>query len=261
MTDTFHCAESSSLVGYLYDECKPAERAALEAHLLVCPACSAELSALGSTREQLASWTPPDAELGFVITRARISDVREAPSPTPAPAVMWWRRPMPLWAQAVAASAVFGAGLWLGVMQDGLVPGVRSEAARVAAPAEAGGAVSASDLAALEARLRSEIAGMRTQATGVSTEAARMSAAPESPNEAALLARVRALIDESEMRQRRELALRTAEVVRDFDSQRRVDLDQIQRTVGQIEGVTGAEVRQQRQMLNYLIQVSQQQPR
>ena len=87
------------------------------------------------------------------------------------------------------------------------------------------------------------------------------SAAPASApatSDGLLLARVRALIDESERRQQRELALRTAQVLRDFDSQRRVDLEQIQRSFGQFEGLTGAEVREQRQMLNYLMRVSQQ---
>ena len=73
------------------------------------------------------------------------------------------------------------------------------------------------------------------------------------------MTRVRTLIEESEQRQQRELALRTAELVRDFDSQRRIDLAQIQRNFGQIEGLTGAEVREQREMLNYLIRASQQQ--
>ena len=73
-----------------------------------------------------------------------------------------------------------------------------------------------------------------------------------------MLARVTALLEESEQRQQRELALRTAQVVRDFDSQRQVDLAQIQRNLGQIEGLTGAEVREQREMLNYLMRVSEQ---
>ena len=45
--------------------------------------------------------------------------------------------------------------------------------------------------------------------------------------------------------------------LRDFDSQRSVDLAQIQRSFGQMEGATSAEVREQRQMLNYLMRVSQ----
>jgi hypothetical protein len=65
------------------------------------------------------------------------------------------------------------------------------------------------------------------------------------------------MIDESEQRQRRELALRSAELVRDFDAQRNVDLARIERTLGQMDGTTGVEVAQQRQMLNYLMRVSQ----
>jgi hypothetical protein len=78
-----------------------------------------------------------------------------------------------------------------------------------------------------------------------------------SPADARILDRVRVLIDESEQRQRRELALRSAELVRDFDAQRNVDLARIERTLGQMDGTTGAEVAQQRQMLNYLMRVSQ----
>jgi len=111
-------------------------------------------------------------------------------------------------------------------------------------------AASAATLDALEQRLRDEIAQMRTP--GPSPAAARASG-----TDGQLLARVRALIDESEQRQQRELALRTAQIVREFDSQRRVDLEQIQRNFGQIEGLAGAEVREQRQMLNYLMRVSQ----
>jgi hypothetical protein len=73
-----------------------------------------------------------------------------------------------------------------------------------------------------------------------------------------LLARVRTLIEESERRQQRELAWRTAQIMRDVDSQRLADLTQIQNSFGQIEGLTGAEVREQRQMLNYLIRASEQ---
>jgi hypothetical protein len=67
---------------------------------------------------------------------------------------------------------------------------------------------------------------------------------------------VRALIDESEQRQRRELALRTAEVVRDLDAQRQFDFARIQRAFGQFEGTAGAEIQRQRQDLNNLIRVT-----
>jgi hypothetical protein len=112
--------------------------------------------------------------------------------------------------------------------------------------------VTATDLAALEQRLRAEMAALRT------TPASATASAPQSGNNAQLLAQVRALIDESEQRQQRELALRTSQLFRDVDLQRKVDLAQIQSKVGQIEGLAGAEVREQRQMLNYLMRVSEQ---
>jgi hypothetical protein len=106
-------------------------------------------------------------------------------------------------------------------------------------------AVSPADLSALERRLHSEIAQV---------QAVRSTAPASSPE---LLERVRMMINESEQRQQKELAIRTAEVVRDFDAQRRVDLTRIERTLGQMDGTTGVEVEQQRQMLNYLMRVSQ----
>jgi glucokinase len=142
----------------------------------------------------------------------------------------------------------------LGIAQG--TNGVGSPRNVTVASAQPGSAtnVSEASLAALERRLRDEMAAIRV--------ANQETVAPSSPslgNEAQLMTRVRALIEESEQRQQRELALRTAELVRDFDSQRRVDLAQIQRNFGQIEGLTGAEVREQREMLNYLIRASQQQ--
>jgi hypothetical protein len=161
---------------------------------------------------------------------------------------------MPAWAQAAAAIVIFATGMMLGavrgVMQpaDGRLQGsvmARSATAMAANPANA--PITRADLVALEQRLRSEMS---------QTRAASQNAAA-SPADARILERVRVLIDESEQRQRRELALRSAELVRDFDAQRNVDLARIERTLGQMDGTTGAEVAQQRQMLNYLMRVSQ----
>ena len=70
---------------------------------------------------------------------------------------------------------------------------------------------------------------------------------------------MRALIDESERRQQRELALRVAEVMRDLDTQRRADLVKIDRSLGVVQNNTGVEVMKQRELLNYLVRVSQKQ--
>jgi hypothetical protein len=72
-----------------------------------------------------------------------------------------------------------------------------------------------------------------------------------------LLGRVRALIDETEKRQARELALRIGEVWRDVNAQRQADLVRIDRSLGLVQNDLGVEVMKQRQSLNYLMRVNQ----
>ena len=255
MSQTFQCGDNTALVGYLYDECGLEERAAIAAHLAICVACAAELEALDSARVQLTAWAPPETELGFAVVRNQGSGLRNQGSPKasaargliPGP---WFARPLPAWAQVAAASLIFGAGLWLGVARGSqpasLTPSATVASANPATPT----AVSTGQLSDLERRLRAEIAQVRTSTPTASV--------PQTASNQALLAQVRQLITESEQRQQNQLALRTAQVVRDFDTQRRADLTQIQNNLGQIEGLTGAEAKEQRQMLNYLMRVSQQ---
>lgn len=238
MTQDSVCGDGAALVSYLYDECPPEERRAMEAHLAICQGCADEVEALGGARAQLAAWTPPDVHLGF----------RMNPEPTPRADVRlasWWRQPLPAWAQMAAAAAIFSLGLSVGLLRSSEAP---SATATVAvspslAPTEPE-RVTSGELASLEARLRAEI----RLAQG---------AAPPVVSGPPALEQVRALIEDSERRQQRELTLRTAEIVRDFDAQRRVDMARMERTVGQMEGTTGAEVQTQRQMLDYLMRVSQ----
>jgi hypothetical protein len=157
---------------------------------------------------------------------------------------------VPAWAQAVAATLIFAAGLSLGVVR-GIMPTAATPGTAPDVVSQA--TASATDLQALERRLRAEIARIQPASAGLRAEVPVASTSEEQ-----LLARVRTLIEESERRQQRELALRTAQLMRDVDSQRQVDLAQIQNSFGQIEGLTGAEVREQRQMLNYLIRASEQ---
>jgi hypothetical protein len=241
MTETLICGDHEALVSYLYDECAPHERRAISAHLAICRSCAEELMALGATREQLALWTPPDVQLGFRI----VSDPPRGSVLRPA---RWWRQPMPAWAQAAAAVVIFATGVTLGVVR-GTDRGVEPSAPLQAAAGA--GSVTRSDLVALEQRLRSEM----LQSHAVSTPAST------APAETRILQQVRTMIDESEQRQRGELAFRTAEMMRDLDAQRNDDLARIERTLGQMDGTTGAEVAQQRQMLNYLMKVSQTQGR
>jgi hypothetical protein len=113
--------------------------------------------------------------------------------------------------------------------------------------------VSRADLQALEARLRNELAA-RPASRAPSTAASVPTVAVD---DAAILRRVSALIGQSEERQQRELALRLTQVVRDVDQQRRTDWMRISQGFGRLEDLTGAGVMQQREMMNYLMRVSQ----
>jgi hypothetical protein len=70
-----------------------------------------------------------------------------------------------------------------------------------------------------------------------------------------LLRKVRTLLDDSERRQRNELALRIAEVVQEFDTKRGSDLANI-RTLRNAQTATGVEIVRQQQYLDLLRQAS-----
>jgi hypothetical protein len=238
------CGEREAFVDYLYDEGSPEERAQFEAHLEECRLCARELDALRGVRRELSLWSAPDAALGFKV-------VRESST-----ARSLYRR------LAVAAAVILVIGGTLAVANleirygsEGLTirTGWRGPSVSSASP-ESGPAPWQADLAALEARLGDEIRASR--AASVTADAPRTETGARS--EADLLRRVRGLIDESESRQQRALALRLAQVLRDVDTQRRTDLVRIERGFGQLEGITGAEAARQRELLNYLVRVSQQ---
>jgi hypothetical protein len=239
----------AALAAYLYGECDAAERTVIEAHLAMCDACASELASLGATRSALASWAPPEMELGF-----RIVSERDAQSSaTVLRPARWWQQPLPAWAQAAAAIIIFAAGGLLG-MRAGTGNTATPAPIVASAPVEDVGAtpVSAQDLAALEQRLREEMSALRAAAPTPARVAAR--------DNGEVIERVRALLAESEERQRRETAIRLTQVLRDVDMQRRTDLARIEDTFGQMQGLTGAELLQQREVLNYLQRVSTRRP-
>jgi hypothetical protein len=85
MTERFQCGDNAELVSYLYEECDPADQEAIATHVSLCVACAAELAALQSARVHLASWTPPEAELGFRVVGARDQESRTGASPGAVP--------------------------------------------------------------------------------------------------------------------------------------------------------------------------------
>ena len=251
-----YCGDPGALVSYLYNDGSADELAAIAAHVHDCDACSRELALLGDTRDVLSAWSPPQTELGFTLSPSDVGPMA-ASSMAPVPAgttlsgtalsataaglsVPCWWQSTPVWMQAVAATVVFGAGLAVGVSGRNPAPAV--------APVSAGAA----------AVTRTELNDL---ATSLRAELARVSAAPAPApvqtatrvDEEALLRRVQTLVTDSEERQRRELALRTTQVLRDMEIQRKVDMATVQQNIGQIQGTTGAELLKQRELYNMLM--------
>lgn len=259
-----------ALVACLYDEAdaNPAERARVEAHLRTCARCRAELEALRGVRAQLVRWTPPEPSFAPPNLHGAINHLP------------WWRQ-VPAWAQVAAALLFLGvsagvANLDVRYDQSGLT--VRTGWSKVApsaplaqsapltrpAPTVPSASESVAQRDSLSAPWRADLAGLERR---LKTEfrVAQAVAAPASPvratpaADAEILRRVRALLDESEKRQQRELALRVAEVMRDVSAQRQADLVKIDRSLGAVQNNLGVEVMKQRQSLNLLYRASQRQ--
>ena len=248
--NTFNCDDKQTLIAYLYDELDAAARSRVDAHLLVCTRCAAEVRALGSVRAELVEWTPPEAELGFAVVRK--SELESAKVLRPA---QWWQT-VPTWARAAAAVLVLAAGAAIANIQvrsnaDGLVvttgwmapqePALSAPSEREAVGREVEGWRTA--LTSLEQQLRNEIQSSRQQ------EAVRVSAAP---SDDATIRRVQQLLAASEQRQDRELALRFTQFAREMDMMRRADFQRITRGFGQFD----EQMFRQQQMLNNVIRVS-----
>jgi hypothetical protein len=255
-------------MSYLYEDGDEAERAAFGTHLATCEACAREVRELTAVRTGLAQWAPPETVLDFRI-------VREEPGPRGWRS--WFTLPvMPAWAQLGAAALLVGvavgiSGLEIRYDSQGFtartgwqktVPAQAETAQAAPAPVPAQAVLPVTtgdaapwraDLAALERTLRGEM----RQPTSV-PQAAQASAAGRSMGDDEFFARVRQLIDASETRQQRELALRIAQVVRDVDTQRRTDLARLTDGMGVIEGRTVTAAAQQKQMMDYLMRVSTQ---
>ena len=252
MTDTFQCGDSASLVAYLYDECEPGEQEQIAAHLKRCATCASEVGALSATRQTLASWAPPDLALGFQITRHDVSPIAPpAPAKVLEPKIAWWRAPLPAWAQAAAALVIFAAGLSVGQARlttaPEQTPPASQAAAVTAAPAVTTpvSTVSRDELAQLEQRLKAEFGQLRSTATATPVVARG--------SDDALLQQVKTLIEQSAENQRRDFTLRMVDLAGNIEQQRRVDLATVRQSMGQLQDVTGTELRQQREVLGRLV--------
>jgi hypothetical protein len=212
------------------------------------------VAALRGVRAQLARWSPPD----FVSSNWP-SAIGNRP---------WWRA-VPVWAQVAAAMLVLGvsagianldvhydrAGLtvrtgWSGRAGGSGGAGAADEAGRssgteVVQSFPPASAPWKADIAALESQLKNEIHAAQTSAPAARTVSA-------SASDAEITRRVRALVEDSEKRQQRELALRIAELLRDVNAQRQADLVKIDRTLGTVQNNVGIDVMKTRQQINQM---------
>lgn len=239
-----HITENQeALLDYLYEEGDPGERVKVAQHLQQCAPCSVAVLELQSVRGLLAEWTPPEVPLGFKVVQG------DAPAPVPMPVhlpVQKSSRSL-FWAQAVAAVALFAAGMGASQLRVQYANGaltVRTRAAESAALTEAPVAHSGTDILLRPGSLeRVSIAGG--------------AAAPTSASADEMLRRFQGLIDQSESRQRRELALRLQDVMNEFDTQRQADMLRVDQNFGQLENQTSTETARNRALLNSLVKVSQ----
>lgn len=261
MTDATRCPDPADLLVLLYDdEGDPADRTALEAHLDWCPACAEVMRSLDTTRGALGAWHAPRLPLGFAFVRT------PERSRT---ATMLWRGGLAAAAVLVLAAAASLAQLRISYDQSGFsistgpVQAPRPEGAAQTtvasspaatplasppAPTWVDAAANAdapwrADIELLATQLRGELARMaeesrRAQPSALAMRVAVPAAAPtaaRSMTDEELLRRVQELLDQSEVRQQQNLALRVTELGRQFELVRQADIVQMEQTLTRIE--------------------------
>jgi hypothetical protein len=244
-----------ALLDYLYDEGDPAERLTIAKHLQECAACAVAVLEFQNVRGMLNDWTPPASQLGFRM----VQDGDTSPSATldqgarggwswgwGATTTQRGPRSRAL-LQVAAAILLFVSGMAVSQLHvdyrdgaltvrtsSGAPSSVRNESITLPAQGARPGAAAidkaAIDIDGIERELRARFDAWNTS----------------SVDDERLLQRVRAMIDQSEQRQQRQLALRLSQVAREVDTQHQADLLRIQQDFGQ----------QQEATMDYLVKTS-----
>ena len=229
-----------ALLDYLYEEGDPAERLTIAKHLQECAACAVAVLEFQNVRGMLSDWKPPASQLGFRMVQ---DSSPSAPVTSPSATVDqgarggWWRGWGPAThqeksgpattralLQAAAAILLFMSGMAVSQLHVDYVDGVVTVHMRSAVPE------------APPANFRG--ASITLHPENPSSEPNDGPGASYDNERELLLQRVRTMIDQSEQRQQRELALRLSQVSREVDTQHKADLLQIQQDFGQQQDAT-----------------------
>jgi hypothetical protein len=245
------------LVGYLYSELSPADRAAFETHLAGCGECRQELQALGLTRQHLETWAPPEPQFNFTVVQSN----RIAPPPAPRLAFV------PHWGLAAAAALFMVAGAAavanievrhgtdgsLVVRTGWSAPPADREGISTPAAAGASGDGQAGREAAASEQLKAQVATLERRLQELEEERAAQPVTTAAAGRPGISApELRKILAESEARHQTELAVRIAQVWNDFNAARASDFARVQQTLGQVQGLTNIQLRQQRDSIDSL---------
>lgn len=276
MTDVTRCPDPDALLVLLYDdEGTSDERSWLQGHVDRCSQCAEVLTSLDSTRGMLGAWHAPRLPLGFALVRRDRSPIR----------TVLWRGGLAAAAVLLLATAASIARLEVSYDANGFR--VSTGAQRPAGASIAGSAVAhrttpvalatapaatapgwvstastgeppwRQDMDLLATQIRTDVARLLEESRQAQSAAPLRAAlaTPATPGrtmtDADLLKRVQELLDQSEIRQQSNLALRVTELGRQFELQRQGDIVQVEQAFQRLE--------QQRNDL--LRRVAAQQPR
>lgn len=251
-----HIADNQdALLDYLYDEGEPAERLKIAKHLQECASCSVAVLELKTVRGMLTEWTPPAAQLGFRIVQDAHTSLSASHDHRAREGRSWGWGPTThqgrYWAQAAAAAVVFVAGMAVSQLDVDYSDGALTVRSAESGSAGSGSVESGlsrtstnSRIASIQLPAAEDLVGSGLSRTSTDGRTA-VSGQAVSHDAEQLLQRVRAMIDQSETRQQRELALRLSQVAGEVDTQHQADLLRIQQNFGQ-----------QQEMMDYLVRTS-----